>query len=140
MWYFSDHGQCSSVTVHGVCDASNKTYAAVVYFVWDDQVKLVVAKRRVASAAKQSIPRLELVSALILARLVQSVTSAVEGALTVKEVQCWSDSQVALAWIIGEHQEWKQFVQNRVTEIRRIVPPSAWRYCPTSSNPADLPS
>ena len=139
-WYFSDHGQCSSVTVHGFCDASNKAYAAVVYFVWDDQVQLVAAKSRVAPVAKQSIPRLELLSALILARLVQSVTSAVEGALTVKEVQCWSDSQVALAWIVGEHQEWKQFVQNRVTEIRRIVPPSAWRYCPTSSNPADLPS
>ena len=49
-----------SVTVHGFCDASNKAYAAVVYFVWDDQVQLVAAKSRVAPVANQSIPRLEL--------------------------------------------------------------------------------
>lgn len=31
-------------------------------------------------------------------------------------------------------------MQNRILEIRSLVGPSCWSYCPTSVNPADLPS
>ena len=103
-------------------------------------VQLVTSKSRVAPLVKQSIPRLELLAALILARLMQSVQSALGGMLLFDSVHCWTDSQVTLYWIRGEQHEWKQFVQNRVNEIRKIVPPLSWAYCPTSSNPADLPS
>ena len=34
----------------------------------------------------------------------------------------------------------KQVVQNRILEIRSLVGPSCWSYCPTIVNPADLPS
>ena len=36
------------------------------------------------------------------------------------------------------NKEFKQFVQNRVVEIRRLVKPTQWNYCPTESNPADI--
>ena len=32
----------------------------------------------------------------------------------------------------------KQFVQNRVNEIRRKVSANKWHYCKTTDNPADL--
>lgn len=35
---------------------------------------------------------------------------------------------------------WKQYVQNRVQEIRKIVPQATWKHCPGDKNPADLPS
>ena len=47
---------------------------------------------------------------------------------------------VALYWITGGEKELKQFVQNRVDDIRRHVPSTHWRFCPGSDNPADLPS
>ena len=52
---------------------------------------------------------------------------------------CYTDSQVALYWI-SSGKEWKQFVQNRVDEIRRLVPMERWIHCKGSHNPADLPS
>ena len=41
-------------------------------------VNFVVSKTRVAPTSKQSIPRLDILSALLLARLIDSVSSALE--------------------------------------------------------------
>ena len=53
---------------------------------------------------------------------------------------CWSDSNVALAWIQSTSKEYKPFVQNRVNEIRKLIHPECWRYCLSSCNPADTES
>ena len=37
-------------------------------------------------------------------------------------------------------KSWKQYVQNRVTEIRELVPPTYWAHCAGQNIPADLPS
>ena len=65
---------------------------------------------------------------------------ALKPEVRLEEPVCNTDSQVALHWIRGEAREWKQFVQNRVIEIRRLVPHSRWRHCPGTLNPADIPS
>jgi len=63
-----------STHLHGFCDASERAYAAVLYLhstykngVID--VKLLCAKTRVSPTKPQTIPRLELLGAVILARL-----------------------------------------------------------------------
>ena len=43
-------------------------------------------------------------------------------------------------WIKGIDKEFKQFVQNRVTEIRQLIPLESWNHCPGHENPVDLPS
>jgi hypothetical protein len=57
-----------------------------------------------------------------------------------RDPTCWTDSKVTLYWILGETQESKQFVQNRVVEIRKLLPLKCWRHCPGKVNPADIAS
>ena len=134
-----------SVQLHGFADASEKAYGAVVYLRIQTTTgtvftQLVSSKTRVAPMNGETIPRLELVGALILARLVNTVSAAFDGTLKIDSVHCWLDSQIALWWIWGVSREFKQFIQNRVVEIRRLTKPAQWNYCPTESNPADIRS
>ena len=103
-------------------------------------VRFIASKTRVAHLLPQTIPRLELLSAVLLSRLIVSVLSSIKPTLLLLDVRCYTDSQVALYWICGTNKEWKPFVHNRVTEIRRNVQPNLWSHCPGKSNPADLPS
>ena len=132
----------NSFILCGFCDASTRAYAAVIYLVLETdsgiEVQFVVAKTRVAPT--QTIPRLELLSALLLSRLITSDINGLKSTLPHLDVRCYTDSEVALYWIQGTHKEWKPFVENRVCEIRRCVKPEFWRHCPGKSNPADLPS
>ena len=52
----------------------------------------------------------------------------------------FADSTVALHWIKGVDKCWKPFIHNRVTEIRKIVPPELWSHCAGKENHAHLPS
>jgi len=87
-----------------------------------------------------TIPRLELLSALLLSRLIDSVHAALEPELQLDDPVCFSDSKVALFWIQGTRHEWKQFVENRVNTIWSLVAPHHWKHCPGKENPADIPS
>ena len=129
-----------TVELHGFSDASKHAYGAVVYFrsVYSDgrvHVVLVAAKTRVAPTKQQSIPRLELLGALILSRLTKKLRDII-GEI---EATHWIDSTVALCWIKNA-SVWKQYVRNRVDEIKSLKSVDSWRFCPGSENPADLPS
>ena len=131
-------------SLYGFCDASKQAYAAVVYLVINgpsgSSVRVLVSKTRVAPLKSQTIPRLELLSAVLLSRLVQSVTEGLGTELNLSQPHCFTDSKVALYWILGEERMWKQFVQHRVLEIRSVLPGDCWKHCPGTENPADLPS
>ncbi len=127
------------------CDASAKAYAAIVYLRIESQmhevsVQFLAAKTRVTPVVGTTIPRLELLSALLLSKLMSSVHAALEQELNLSDPLCFSDSKVALFWIQGTRHEWKQFVENRVNSIRRLIAPQHWKHCPGRENPADIPS
>lgn len=129
-----------TVELHGFSDASEKAYAAVVYLrsIYSDgtvSTCIMASKTRVAPIKGQTIPRLELLGATILSRLVNTILQS----LSIRpQVYCWTDSLTVLCWI-KNHRHWKQYVQIRVTEIRQLTEES-WRFCPGSENPADIPS
>ena len=79
-------GKVISYQLCGFCDASCKAYAAVVYLQMSAgcKVQFVASKTRVAPLKSQTIPRLELLSAVLLARLMSSITQAIEREITVK--------------------------------------------------------
>ena len=85
----------SSWRLIGFCDASAKAYAAMVYLETGEGIfNLVAAKIRVAPIQNQTVPRLELLGVLLLARLVARIKSHLDGLLG--ESVCFTDSQIAL--------------------------------------------
>ena len=130
-----------STYLHGFCDTSERAYATVLYLssVYENEVvdvKLVCSKTRVSPTKPQSIPRLELLGAVILSRLVHTVTPLLP---PLSGVSLWTDSMTVLHWI-RNRKNWKQYVQHRVSEIRKLTNPYSWSHCPGIQNPADLPS
>ncbi|XP_074658631.1 uncharacterized protein LOC141911540 [Tubulanus polymorphus] len=117
------NGGIDSFELHGFCDASCKAYGAMIYLVArsEDQSNssFVASKTKVAPTKQVSIPRLELLSAVTLAKLMKVVYDEL--------------SSVALAWIKGVTKDWKRV-------IRKLIKPEAWRHCAGIKNPADIPS
>ena len=70
----------------------------------------------------------------------RTVQEALDKEVQLEEPICYTDSMIALAWIQHEEREWKQFVENRVSEIRKLVAPKCWHHCPGVDNVADIPS
>ena len=143
--YFSDvSGQVIFMCLYGFCVASKKVYAAVVYLVMrtssETHVQFVVSKTRVAPIRSQTIPRLELLAALLLARLMSNTLRALSTHVESITSRYYGDSQVAFYWICGQKKQWKPFVHNQVNEICTLSERSSWNYCPGKENPADLPS
>ncbi|KHJ44508.1 Pao retrotransposon peptidase [Trichuris suis] len=136
-------GKEMQLDLHTFCDASETAYGAVVYVKAEKAsgeqfVNIVMAKTRVAPVKRVTLPRLELLAALLGARLTLFVKDQLK--LTIRKAYCWTDSEVVLSWIKGNPSGWKPFVRNRVEEILQTTEPSQWRYCPTGQNPADLAS
>ncbi len=130
--------------LHGFSDASCKAYVAVVYLRTehangDIEVNLVASKARVAPIKRQSIPRLELLGATILARLMRTIENSLVSLKVPPEVFYWTDSLTTLCWI-RNNKVWKPYVQHRVEEIRQHSDSTHWRFVQGVLNPADLPS
>lgn len=130
------------VELHCFCDASLKAYGAVVYIkVFESDgsfsISLVMSKTRVSPLKPVTLPRLELLGAVIGAKLVNSVRQALELPKDVK-YYCWTDSTVTLQWIQSDPIKWKMFVCNRVVQIQEVTAPECWAHCIGSENPADL--
>ncbi|GBO31399.1 hypothetical protein AVEN_65523-1 [Araneus ventricosus] len=127
--------------LHCFCDASQKAYGVVIYTrVVKDcnvEVNLLVSKSRVAPLTKITLPRLELLDALLAARLASKVKPIVDLKRPSK-VFFWTDSKITLHWIKRSSKRWKSFVSNRVTEIQSLCDTSAWAHYPGKQNPADF--
>ncbi|XP_049884830.1 uncharacterized protein LOC126379907 isoform X2 [Pectinophora gossypiella] len=133
-----------SVELHAFSDASQAAYGACIYVKSIDQagntsILLYCAKARVApSKAALTIPRLELCGALLAARLLCAVKSALRRQIS--KSYLWTDSSVVLGWIATEPSRLKVWVSNRVRQVQEMTSTSSWRYVPTAHNPADLAS
>lgn len=130
-----------STQIHVFVDASETAYAAAVYFrtLQQDgapQCSLVTAKAKVAPLKYHSIPRLELMAAVLGTRLLSFVQQG-HSQLTAPTCFLWSDSKTVLAWIRSDHRRYQQFVACRVGEILTSSNESQWRWVPSKYNVAD---
>ncbi|XP_055589065.1 uncharacterized protein LOC129741367 [Uranotaenia lowii] len=127
------------VQLHIFVDASEQAYAAVAYLrvVEGNQIRcaLVSSKTKVAPLKILSIPRLELLAALIGARLRKVIEE--EHTITIHEVFFWSDSTTVLSWIRSDMRRYNRFVAHRINEILELSKIEEWRWVPTRLNVAD---
>ena len=92
---------------------------------------LLVAKSRVAPK-DTSIPRLELIAAMTLAKLQSNVLRALK-LQRIRSVHNWVDSVTVLYWLANEGT-WSAFVRNRVKKIKELGD-AEWLFVPTGNNP-----
>ncbi|XP_063236126.1 uncharacterized protein LOC134538623 [Bacillus rossius redtenbacheri] len=131
--------------IHGFSDSSKTGFAAVVYLrIIESNNKihthLLIGKSKIAPVKVQSLPRLELCGALLLARLLKRVVATYQKEFSLSSVTAWMDSQVVLAWINSSPHQLKTFVANRVSELQDLTSSSWWRHVPSEHNPADCAS
>jgi len=128
------------VTLHVFVDAGSEAYAACAYLriQHDNEViiRLIAAKARVAPLKYMSIPRLELMSGLIGARLLKSVMLW-HRRINFVDYNCWTDSDIVFKWIKSHHLPRTAFTAPRIAEIQELTSADKWRYVPSKQNVAD---
>ena len=143
-YYFSSQSSTGFFSLQGFCDASKVAYAAVVYLLVKSTevcyTRLVACKTRVVPTHAQTIPRPKLLSAVLLRKLMASVSSVLSTCLELQQQSYYMDSEMALYWIKGHEKKWQLFVQNHVDQIRKVTLVEQWHRCPGTENPADVPS
>ena len=133
-------GHVTDSQLHIFTDASLEAYGAVAYLRHEYQsgnvtVRFVMSKAKVTPLKSISVPRLELMAAIVGLRIAETVGQTL--GLPKEKWIFWSDSLDVLYWVRGHSRQFKPFVSNRVGEIQSKVDPAQWRYTPTKVNPAD---
>ena len=131
--------RATDIEMHGFSDASFTAICAMVYIVWneDNTTKsfLLVSKCRVAPK-ETSVPRLELIGALMLSRLMHHCKGNLQN-FAFSRIVAWTDSTTVLCWLQSKGT-YSRYVRNRVDKIKEM--PLKWLHCPTADNPADIGS
>ena len=141
---------CSSVTLVGFCDASINAYAAVIYTRYQVkegifQSRILVSRNKVSPEHKISVPRLELLSALLLSRIMKTTMAALTN-LAVVKIYNLVDSSSTLGMINKQSAALQEYTGVRIGEIKRNTDeisqkiPCLWRWIPREYNIADIPS
>lgn len=132
-----------SMSLHVFADASADAYGAVAYArcVYDSghlSSRFVCSKTKVSPLASTSIPRLELMAAVLALRMGTNIAIPLD--IKQSSINFWSDSMNVLHWIRGRSRAYKPFVANRIGEIQMSTNPDQWRHIRSEQNPADLAS
>ncbi|GFY57396.1 uncharacterized protein TNIN_158811 [Trichonephila inaurata madagascariensis] len=122
----------------GIIDT--KAYATVAYLRVASSNKeiltsFVASKNRIAPLKTLTLPRLELMDALLSARLSSNILKALK-----LDIPCffWTDSKITYFWVRGQPERFKPFIKNRIQEIKKLTSPSNWHHCPGIQNPDDI--
>lgn len=123
----------------GFCDASGKAHGAVVYIKVPGAVYLVTSKSKVNPIReKQTLPRLELLGAVLLAQLIAAVKAALPH--EPRSIHCFTDSEIVLCWLSNPALKFKVFVGARVEKIIALTGRECWRHVRSEENIADVVS
>ena len=139
--YVSLKEPISEIQLHIFCDASESAYGTVAYLRYSfkaggHKCALVMSKSKLAPIKTVTLPRLELCSALVGARMSKLILHELD--IPIERTFYWADSMLALQYIHSTSNRYKIYVANRVTEIHELSSKEQWSHVPGEVNPADV--
>ncbi|GFW25592.1 integrase catalytic domain-containing protein [Trichonephila clavipes] len=143
--YLAEDATAKRVLLIGFCDASQRAYAAVFYLRTElvtgkVHVSMITSKTRVAPVKSITLPRLELLAALLLSELYVVVLESLRKVIQIDKSFLFSDSQIVLDWLKSSPSRWKIFVANRISRIQKMTSEASWHHVKSQENPADCAS
>ena len=110
--------------MHCFSDGGASGYGAVLWLRWTladgtIAVRFVMAKALVAPLKRKYIPRLEVMTAIIMSQLAKFIEDSLDG---IESKHFWIDSQTVLTWIRSASAQFKPFVSARIQEIKDTHP------------------
>jgi hypothetical protein len=124
-------------------DASELGYGAAGYLrvnYMDGSIActLIMGKSRVAPKKVTTLPRLELVAALLASKLLHHLLSELR--MTLDGIFMWCDSMIVLRYLSNRTSRFATFVANRVRLINQLTNGLPWHHVPSEHNPTDVAS
>ena len=98
---------------------------------------LIRSKTKVAPLKPLTIPKAELVGALMLAKLVKAVCCE-SFPFNITETLYFTDSQIVLAWLRTPPYLLQTFTSNRVVQLLELSQPHQWFHIDSANNCADI--
>ncbi len=123
-------------------DGSTMASSTLAYLRWQRadstvQCRLLAGKTKVAPKCKISIPRMELMGALLAVRLGQKIEGSLQ--IELEAVQYFTDSTAVLGMILRVSATYQEFVGTRVSEIKtKSDPENEWFWVPGEQNILDM--
>ena len=132
---------CSDPSLVVFSDASTLAYGACAYIRWKIEentfkCKLIASKCRLSPIRAQTIPKLELNSALLGVRLRCSILE--ESTIEFKNFYHLTDSEIVHGQISKDDIKIGTYVANRIVEIRENTSANEWFWIPGELNIADI--
>ncbi len=130
----------TDLTLHVFCDASKTSFAACAYIISKNKnggsckSQLLIAKARVAPVKVVTVPRLELLGAVLLTSLVACINTNLDHPFQEKFTFYWMDSMNVLCWLRNQSRDLKTFIANHVLHIQRHSEILQWRYVNTQGH------
>ncbi|GFY10636.1 integrase catalytic domain-containing protein [Trichonephila clavipes] len=143
--YLAEDATAKRVLLIGFCDASQTAYAAVFYLRTElvtgkVHVSMITSKTRVAPVKSITLPRLELLAALLLSELYVVVLESLRKVIQIDRSFLFSDSQIVLDWLKSSPSRWKIFVANSISRIQKMTSEASWHHVKSQENSADCAS
>lgn len=143
---FHNMNEAESIELHTFCDAGKEAIASVSYFVANfngsRQVSFVMSKAKVAPIRIKTkteiseMPRLEMLSCLIAARLTNTIVNLHKDFNL--RLFMWTDSEIVLNWLKNESIKLPKFAISPISEILETTSAGNWHHVDSKSNVADL--
>ena len=136
-------GMSTQAELHHFSDASDHAYGTASYLRLTEgkhtvHVAFILGKARVAPLKQTTIPRLELVAAILAVGVDRMLRKELD--ITLNSSTFWTDSQTVLKYVANKDTRFCTFVANRISVIRENIDVTQWKFIGTKLNPADLAS